>query len=359
MFRRMSWLWLAVVTWWTVYGVVLAIETMTMQASPARTTELSLGFMFRASLCSAWLWIPLTVGLILLARHHPIERGRIVAPLALHVLAVAAIIVLRAAMVYALNGWVGWYTELPAFSNVLTSNLAKNFLIAWLIVGVAHGLLYHERASARERQAMELETRLARARLEALSAQLNPHFLFNALNSVSELVHRNPEAADRMLVSLGKLLRANLDSSSIQEVPLHEEISLLEHYVEFEKMRLEDRLRMHWEIDRTLLPMHVPRLVLQPLVENAIRHALGKRMTPGKVVVSVRRRPDERAVLEVRDDGRTQAAPLGKGIGLSNTRARLCALYGDDHEFELVRTEADDGTVARVVLPIRMLEDAA
>jgi LytS/YehU family sensor histidine kinase len=164
-----------------------------------------------------------------------------------------------------------------------------------------------------------------------------------------------------MLVSLGQLLRASLEGSQTQEVPLREELALLERYIELEKMRLEDRLRMYWEIDRSLLSVPVPRLLLQPLVENAIRHALGQRLTPGKVVVRVARQQDW-LVLEVRDDGQapaTQPAPNGNGIGLANTRARLRALYGDEHSFALTRTDADDGTVAQVKLPIRMLEQAA
>lgn len=361
MSRRSLWLWLAVVTWWTLYGVVLAIETLTIRSATGTDTSLDFAHALRTSLASAWIWIPLTVGLIELVQRHPIERGRLATSLFLHGLAVAAIILLRAGLVMLLDRWIGWYSQTPEFSVVLASSVAKNSLIAWLIVGVSHALLYYERANTRERQAVELEARLAQARLQALSAQLNPHFLFNALNSVAELVHRSPAAADRMLVSLGQLLRASLEGSQTQEVPLREELALLERYIEFEKMRLEDRLRMYWEIDRSLLSAPVPRLLLQPLVENAVRHAVSQRTTPGKVVVRVARQQGW-LVLEVHDDGQPpapQPAHNGNGIGLANTRARLRALYGDDHTFTLARTAANDGTTARVKLPIRMLEQAA
>lgn len=360
MSRRSLWLWLVVVTWWTLYGIVLAVETLTIQTAAGTHVDPDFAHAFRTSLSSAWIWIPLTVVLIELAQRYPIERGRLAVSLSLHGLAVVVIIAIRAALVLGFNDWIGWYPQQPDFSVVLASSVAKNSLIAWLIVGVSHALLYYERANTRERQAVELEARLAQARLQALSAQLNPHFLFNALNSVAELVHRSPAAADRMLVSLGQLLRASLEGSQTQEVPLREELALLERYIELEKMRLEDRLRIYWEIDRSLLSVPVPRLLLQPLVENAIRYALGQRTTPGKVVVRVARQQDW-LVLEVRDDGDIppeQAAHNGNGIGLSNTRARLRALYGDQHTFALTRTEANDGTVAQVKLPIRVLEQA-
>ncbi|KAF1723040.1 sensor histidine kinase [Pseudoxanthomonas wuyuanensis] len=360
MFRRKSLLWWTVFAGWTLFGVVLSVETLTLRNAAAPGTGLEIGHALRTGLASAWLWVPLTVGLLALVQRFPIGRDRIALPVLLHAMAVLAIILLRALAVYALNRWIGWYAELPEFSLVLTASVAKNFLIGWLIVGVAHAFLYYERSNQRERHAVELEASLMQTRLQALSAQLNPHFLFNALNSVSELVHRNPAAADRMLVSLGQLLRASLDRSSVQQVPLREELALLERYVDLEKMRLGDRLHMHWEIDRSLLSVPVPRLLLQPLVENAIHHAIAPRLQPGRVVVGVRRSGDE-LVLEVHDDGQADPAQPGNGhgIGLANTRARLRALYGENHAFELTRTAGDDGTVARVRLPLRALELAA
>lgn len=360
MFRQTCQLWLTVFAGWTLFGLVLSVETLTLRNAATPGTGLEIGYALRTGLTSAWLWVPLTVGLLALVQRFPIGRDRIAMPVLLHTMAVLAIIMLRALSVYALNRWIGWYAELPEFSLVLMASVAKNFLIAWLIVGVAHAFLYYDRSNQRERHAVELEARLVQARLQALSAQLNPHFLFNALNSVAELVHRNPGAADRMLVSLGQLLRASLDRSTAQQVPLRDELALLERYVDLEKMRLGERLHVRWEIDRSLLSAPVPRLLLQPLVENAIHHAIAPRLQPGCVMVSVKRIRGE-LVLEVHDDGHAAPAPPGNGhgIGLANTRARLRALYGEDHTFELTRTANDDGTVARVRLPLRALELAA
>src|SRR5690606_27881962 len=131
-----------------------------------------------------------------------------------------------AVSVMVFNDFVGWYEVLPPWPELLRSSVLNNLLMGWMVVGVAHALAYAERESDRRRQAAETEILLARARLEALSAQLDPHFLFNALNSIAELVHRDPDAADRMLVGLGEILHSSLDSAHAQEVPLHDEIDL-------------------------------------------------------------------------------------------------------------------------------------
>ena len=226
-----------------------------------------------------------------------------------------------------------------------------------MIVGVAHALVYAGRARQRERQAMALESRLAQARLESLSAQLNPHFLFNALNSIAETIHRDPEAADRMLVDLGALLRHSLGASQSQEVALREELVALDHYLGIEKLRLGERLRIEWGIDSASLDARVPHLVLQPLVENAIRHAIATRSTPGELCVRAARNED-RLILEVRDDGGAHPTPHGSGIGLRNTRARLACLYGGDHLLEIVAL-VTGGTLVRLDLPYRTVGASA
>jgi sensor histidine kinase YesM len=251
----------------------------------------------------------------------------------------------------------------PDTGELFLTSVRLNLFPTWLLIGVAHAVLFAERARQRERQTAELQGRLAQARLEALSAQLNPHFLFNALNSIAELLHQDPEAADRMLVGLGTLLRRSLDTGRLQEVPLHEELRLLDHYVDIEKVRLGSRLHLDWRIEPAALDACVPHLVLQPLVENAIHHAVSRRATPGHVSVSVRR-ADGHLVLEVQDDGR-DGAPGHKvtvqqngangangGVGLSNTRARLECLYGADHRLD-VEPAPDGGTIARLVVPLR------
>jgi LytS/YehU family sensor histidine kinase len=363
---RQRTLWIATFTWWTLNGLVIAADVAAMRDASGRT--LTWSHALTVGLASAWAWVPLTMGVVSLVRRYPLERGRTLArSLIVLNLAVLAVIVLRMGVVMAFNPWVGWYERVPDAAELFFTSVRLNLFPTWLLIGVAHALLFAERARQRERQTAELQGRLAQARLEALSAQLNPHFLFNALNSIAELLHQDPEAADRMLVGLGALLRRSLDTGRLQEVPLQEELRLLEHYVDLEKVRLGSRLRLDWRIEPSTLDACVPHLVLQPLVENAIHHAVSRRATPGHVSVSVRR-ADRHLVLEVQDDGRDardeRAGPQGQrverhaaarannGVGLSNTRARLECLYGADHRFD-VEPAPDGGTIARLVVPFR------
>lgn len=346
---RLPLLVLLVLGWWTLNGFVWVGQVVTMHQAAGQPADWP--DTLRQHLASAWLWVPITLAMFAWVGRHPIERGRVMAALAMQGLAVAVAIVLRAAAVVALNGWIGWYERLPPLGELLAASVLNNLLTSWLIVGVAHALVYAERARRRERQAMELEARLARARLDALTAQLNPHFLFNALNSIAEMVHRDPDGADRMLVDLGALLRHSLDRSHRQEIALRDELVALDHYIGIEKIRLGERLRMHWAIDSALLDAQVPQLLLQPLVENAIHHAVAMRSTPGEVSVRAERREDC-LILEVSDDGGAGEAVHGAGIGLSNTRARLQGLYGDAHRFD-IGARAAGGTWVRLELPYR------
>lgn len=340
---------LLVLGWWTVNGLVWTGQVLNMREATGQWLDAMQ--VLRLELASALLWVPITLWLFWCVERYPIERGRTLRALGLQAAAVAAVILARALAVVALNGWIGWYAELPSFEAVLATSALNNLLMTWMIVGVAHALVYAERAQRRERQAMELESRLAQARLEALSAQLNPHFLFNALNSIAEMVHRDAEAADRMLVDLGALLRHSLGASDHQEVALRDELVALDHYLGIEKIRLGERLRVQWGIDSGSLDARVPHLVLQPLVENAIHHAVAVRTTPGEVCVRAERTRD-RLILEVRDDGGPQRASRGSGIGLRNTRARLACLYGTDHLLEIVAL-VTGGTLVRLDLPYR------
>jgi signal transduction histidine kinase len=348
--------WAVVFAWWTLSGLASAAQALMM--SDAAGTAIGAGYALRTGLASAWLWVPLTMGLLWLVRRHPLERRRLWSSLAVLALGVAAVIVLRALAVFTLNDWIGWYAQLPPLSTMMVSSFWNNLFLSWLIVGVAHAFLFAERMRQRERQAEELQRRLTQARLEALSAQLNPHFLFNALNSIAELVHRDAEAADRMLVGLGSLLRGSLDSGRRQEVPLAEEIALLECYIDIEKARLGERLQVDWRVEREALQALVPPLLLQPLVENAIRHGISGRVTPGRISVRARREQGH-LVLEVQDSGAgTVSSTPGHGLGLGNTRARLECLYGTDHELSL-EPRTGGGKWLRIRVPIRYAVEAA
>lgn len=245
------------------------------------------------------------------------------------------------------------------FEVVLVKTLPFSLLVYWAVVAIQHVVAYQERARERERRASELEQRLTAARLQALQMQLNPHFLFNTLNAISSLMHQNVDAADRMLVRLSELLRRALDSRDRQEVRLREELAFLERYLEIEQTRFGARLTVERAVEDDLLDVLVPNLVLQPLVENAIKHGIERQRRAGVIRVGARLDgPD--VVLTVRDNGPGLRAvtpgPRGHGIGLSNTRRRLEQLYGTRQE--LVMRNADGGgTEVEVRLPYRLAND--
>jgi len=220
------------------------------------------------------------------------------------------------------------------------------------VVSVTCALSFLRRSQQRERRALELEASLANARLDALRLQINPHFLFNTLNAAASLVHTRPEAADEMILSLSELLRASLQGTGTHEVTLAREMELLRLYTDIERTRFGDRISFREEVPAELMGALVPALVLQPVVENAVRHGLEPRPGPGTVTVAARREGD-RLVLSVSDDGvgfEGGAAARGSGIGLANTRDRLRALYGRVQD---LRMEAlpEGGTRIVISLP--------
>ena len=207
----------------------------------------------------------------------------------------------------------------------------------WAVIAVSHALDYYRESQDRAITAAQLETRLAEAQLQALQRQLHPHFLFNTLHTISALMHRNIDAADAMLARLSDLLRMTLDQLGTQVVTLKDELDFVEKYLEIEHTRFGDRLHVRIDAEPQTLDASVPNFILQPLVENALRHGIGPKLGGGTVEV-ITRRIEDRLLLVVRDDGR--GVPLEKlnafntGVGLGNTRSRLEHLYGASHRFE-------------------------
>jgi LytS/YehU family sensor histidine kinase len=228
------------------------------------------------------------------------------------------------------------------------------------VVAAVHGWTYYGRFRERERaaaalavRASRLEAQLARAELDALKMQLHPHFLFNTLHSISALIHADPEGADLMVSRLSDFLRMVLDHAGAQELALRDELAFLERYLEIQRTRYRERLDAAMEIDPETLDARVPNLILQPLVENAIRHAVEPRAAGGRVRVTARRE-NGTLHLAVRDDGPglRDAPRSGNGVGLANTRARLAQLYGGAHAFEL-RNHPEGGLEVSLALPYR------
>jgi signal transduction histidine kinase len=231
--------------------------------------------------------------------------------------------------------------------------------VAYLaLIGVAQAIHLRRRFGEREALAEALEARLAQSRLHALRGQLQPHFLFNALNGIAALVRRDPGNAEEMLTSLSDLLRASLAQSGRQEIPLREELEFVTRYLDLQQMRLGDRLRVEREIDADAAECLVPSLVLQPLVENALRHGIEPSPNPG-VLRIIARLAREEVHLCVEDNGvglgelPDALASSGSGVGLRSIRERLRGLYAEHHEFAL-RQKPGGGVVAEIRVPRRL-----
>jgi len=228
-------------------------------------------------------------------------------------------------------------------------------LIATLIVIGVHALVYYQRFQASQVEEASLRAQLAQAQLRALKMQLHPHFLFNTLHSISSLVLEDPPKANSMIARLGDFLRLTLDHSDQQLVTLKEETEFVRCYLEIEQVRFGDRLTVDFNIDPATLAAEVPHLILQPVVENAIQHAIAPRATPGRIEIAANRH-DHSLQLEVKDTGPGVTAPNHnserQGVGLSNVRARLERLYGSN--FSLVMSNGpSQGFTVTLQIPFR------
>jgi LytS/YehU family sensor histidine kinase len=305
-----------------------------------------------------------------LAHRFPVIGARWLRGLAVHLAATQLFVVIKYALyvsaVFALgirspNGPLG-----AAIVGALQRNIVYENMVFWAVAAVVHAIEFHRRALEREARAERLRTELVQARLDALAGQLHPHFLFNTLNSVSSLMHRDVAAADAMLARLGDLLRRTLHAGERPEVSLAEELVLLDDYLAIVGTRFRDRLSVDVHADPGTEHALVPHFVLQPLVENALEHGIAKRAGSGHIEVRASREgvAGETLVLTVADDGpglssasrdsrNGESDERHGGIGLMNTRHRLAALYGDQQCLSL-SNRAGGGLVSRIELPFRL-----
>jgi two-component system LytT family sensor kinase len=230
------------------------------------------------------------------------------------------------------------WTLLTLWQDLMFGKMHAAVLTYFLIAFIYFTLQYHARYRDAEQRRALLQSQLVTAQLDALKMQLHPHFLFNTLNAITALIHSDPEAADRMTARLSDLLRVTLDSEAVQEVPLRKELEFLESYLDIQRMRFGDRLRVKLEAAPECLDAYVPNMILQPLVENAVQHGIAPRTEPGVIGVSVQRTGDV-LQLQVYDDGpglhSTEADSQESGRGISNTRRRLQQLYDNRQTFAL------------------------
>lgn len=346
--------WTLFLAFWTIVGLAFASQFYLSSARAGWSVTWEQAVF--SSLGDWYVFALLSIPAIKLARMFPFQRKTWLAVGTIHILGSillsAGYIVLRAwlAQLYSLT------TPAPVpFGRAFAPLLAKPFQyylwVFWVIMAVSHAFDYYQKYHERELRASELEKSLAQAKLRALQSQLNPHFLFNTLHTISALMHKDVDAADRMIMKLSELLRLALDNTETHEVPLSQELDFLKRYLEIEQTRFQKRLTVEMEIAPDTLGAEVPNLVLQPLVENAIRHGIERHARPGRIVLRSARRNGE-LCLEVQDNG--SGIPEGglkrEGIGISNTRDRLQQLYGEAQKFEL-QNVATGGLLARVTIP--------
>ncbi len=308
-------------------------------------------------------WAFLAPIVLAIWRRYPISQDGLLRGLAAHLVGMFIVfvpywaitrVVVTVWQLVAYQGDLGALVNLkPTSRNLFATFQMVPFTYLFVLLGAA-ALDQSKARREEEAQAARLAGQLAEARLGLLQRQLHPHFLFNALQAISTLLHRDPRTADRLLVRLSTLLRAMLDEASSQTLSLRTELDLTRKYVEIEQARFADRLRIEWTVDETLLERQVPSLVVLPLVENAIRHGLSPKVGPGTLRIGAAH-AEGQLQLTVADDGLGATEPLKLGIGIGNTQERLRSLYGDRAGLT-IHTRPGEGFLARIHLPLS--EDA-
>ncbi|MCI0491189.1 MAG: histidine kinase [Blastocatellia bacterium] len=351
--------WLMIAGVWTLIALFFTGETLMRSQldGPSLPWLRVLGW----QLFSCYLWLAFLPLILWLGRRFRFERGQLTRSLMIHFAAALVIPLLQQgidAFVLPRLGYPpGRHLDsfLATYKSFLLFNYPINVAAYWATIGAQYGIGYYHMYRERELRASQLEAKLAQSQLQVLKMQLHPHFLFNTLNTISELIHKDPDVAEQMVTNLSDLLRLALQTAGGQEVPLQQELDFLEKYLEIEQMRFHDRLLVRMEIDPDALNASVPNMILQPLVENAIRHGIAPLDCGGRIEIRAAR-DNGRLSLRVSDDGQGlpggNIAAIKEGVGLANTRARLKHLYGAEHRFEL-RGAPGPGLTLEMTIPYR------
>ena len=309
-----------------------------------------------------YLWAVGSIIALWLAERFPVEDERWPRHLALHLLFATLFVVVVSGSFQVIYHFLFLHGPAKPYEPWTTLqwiifNSSENYGVYGLLLLLNQVFRYYRRFREGELRASRLQTQLTRAQLEALKMQLHPHFLFNTLHSISALVHRDPEAADRMIARLGDFLRLTLENSGAAEVSLQKELEFLTCYLEIERVRFQDRLTTSLEVEPGALDTPVPNLILQPIVENALRHGVAQSKAPGRIEISAKRENGSLRI-GVRDNGpglvgvTASREGFREGVGLSNARARLEQLYGPSHRLELANAP-EGGLLVTLVIPSR------
>lgn len=311
---------------------------------------------------SEWLFLgALTPITYVLSRRFPLRRETIVRAVVMHFIGAIALCIgwatLGLLLGRVLNRFPAEGNLVPAYINWLLTSLPWSVFMYFTVLGCVYAFTYYRESREREAQQARLAAQLAEARLGALRMQLHPHFLFNSLNAITVLVRdQKMREASRMLELLSSLLRHVLQVGKRQWITLDEEIRFLEQYLEIEQVRFSDRLEVVWSIEDSVRDALVPEFILQPIVENAVRHGIARRSEGGEIEISARE-SDGDLVLTVRDNGPGFYPTSNVGLGLTNTRARLETLFGKAGQLEIIDA-AEGGTIVTIRFPLRRANDA-
>jgi two-component system, LytTR family, sensor kinase len=347
--------WVIVLAGWTVVGLGYFLSSaFAVPEGNQPTADWVRLLLF--SVGTAWIWAALTPPVLWLTRNARLAPGHRARSIGVYVLTGIGFFVTSGVLEWTLGQTTGMATAEQFWSTLLFECLSTRVLAYLAIATLGRTAYYFALDRTRQLHASELETRLARTHLQVLKMQLQPHFLFNTLNAVAELVHTEPDAADLMITRLGRLLRLSLDNAGHQVVPLRQEIDFLRVYLDIEQVRFQDRLQIVWDLASETLDAAVPTLLWQPVLENAIRHGVTPLAGRGRIVIASCREGDD-LVLEIRDNG--TGLPSGavprEGVGLRNIRERVNQLYGSRAVFSLAPA-LGGGTVATLRLPFTPCE---
>ena len=355
--------WIAIWAVWTIVGVYLTSHTSLQ--SRISGSPISFWWILSWQLFSGYVWFALSPIILWLGRKFPFENGKWKTNVLVHLAAGIVIAFFQLAIdafVLPKLGYLSRYLSESFWENYrvfVLVNLHFSVSIYWGVLGIYQAIRYYRKYRERELQTSQLEARLAMSRLQVLKMQLHPHFLFNTLNAISELIYKDPESAERMIGDLSDLLRMSFQNLEVQEITLKQELEFLRKYLEIEQMRFHDRLRVEMKIAPETLDAQVPNMILQPLVENAIKHGLAPRSEGGKIEIGAER-SNGHLQLTVSDDGIgvpfNDVENLPEGVGLSNTRKRLRHLYGERHKFNLA-TAKKNGLKVNLTIPFKESEN--
>jgi signal transduction histidine kinase len=348
--------WIAAIVLWSALGVLFALPGL----SSGNWKSALLG-----SFAQWWCWGLVTPLILWTDARLPFKQNQLGARILAHLLASVPLTVLYFYVVMAMRALFGlgaWGVLAHPRSLLNAFGFLWSWVVYWVIFGVLQTFRYYQHYLASELKLEQMERSFSQARLNALRMQLDPHFLFNALNTISAQVERSPRLARNMIEHLGDLLRLSLDARDRQEIPLAEELAFLEHYVAIQKIRFAESLRIEIEVNPEVKYALVPCLTLQPLVENAIRHGVSRRASGGTVTVTAQRGPNQ-VQIRVADDG--VGLPQGwtleasSGMGLSVTRERIVGLHPDGNSRFTVRPRTGGGTEVEISLPLRFAGEPA